>query len=378
MKKPKLKFQTLAIKSTESTFSNSEPVSTPIYLSSTYKRNADGSYNNDLVYSRNDNPNRNIVETSIAKLEKGSYGLAFSSGLAAISAVFQLLKAGDHIILPDDAYYAVKKLMNTVLKRWELSYSLVDMTNLAEVKSVVQKNTRLIWLESPSNPQLKISDIKAIAEIAKKNNMLTVVDNTWLTPVLQNPIKLGADIVVHSSTKYFGGHSDVVGGCVVLNNTELAESLKAIQTLSGAVPSPFDCWLIARGVQTLHLRVSKQTKNAIKLAKYFENHPKISQVNYPGLKSHPQHKLAKKQQNNGFGAMISILLDMSENESFNLITRLKLFTSATSLGGVESLVEHRKSVEGVTSTTPGNLIRISVGIEHIDDLIVDWEQALTS
>ena len=376
MNKTKLKFETLAIKSTENTFENSKPVSTPIYLSSTYKRNNDGSYNNDFVYSRSDNPNRSILESSIAKLESSNYGFAFSSGLGAISAIFQLLKAGDHIVLPDDAYYAGKKLMNDVLKRWDLTYSLVNMNDIVAVKNTIQNNTRLIWIESPSNPLLKIADIQLISELAKENDILTVVDNTWLTPVFQNPIKLGVDIVVHSSTKYFGGHSDVVGGCVVLNDAKLAENLKAIQTLSGAVPSPFDCWLISRGIQTLHLRISKQTENALKLAKYLEKHPKVIQVNYPGLKSHPQHKLAKKQQNNGYGAMISILLDMNENESYKMSTKLKLFTSATSLGGVESLVEHRKSVEGITSTTPGNLIRISVGIEHIDDLKADWKQGL--
>jgi len=377
MKKTKHQFETLAIKSTENTFINSDPVSTPIYLSSTYKRNEDGSYNNDFIYSRNGNPNRNIVETSIAALEGANYGFAFASGIGAISAVFQLLKAGDHIILPDDVYYAVNKLIEDVLKRWNLTYSMIDMSNIEAVENAIQQNTQLIWLESPSNPQLKISDIKSISKIAKKNNILTVVDNTWLTPVFQSPMKLGADIVVHSSTKYFGGHSDVLGGCVVLNDSKLADGLKAIQRLSGAVPSPFDCWLIGRGIQTLHLRITKQTKNAFKLAKYLESHPKVLQVLYPGLKSHPQHKLAKKQQNKGYGAMVSILLNMTEEETYNISTKLKLFTSATSLGGVESLVEHRKSVEGPDSLTPNNLIRISVGIEHIDDLIADWEQVLS-
>ena len=303
---------------------------------------------------------------------------AFASGIGAISAVFQLLKVGDHVILPDDVYYAVNKLMEDVLKRWNLTYSMIDMSNIEDVENAIQQNTQLIWLESPSNPQLKISDIKSISKIAKKNNILTVVDNTWLTPVFQNPMKLGADIVVHSSTKYFGGHSDVLGGCVVLNDSKLADDIKAIQRLSGAVPSPFDCWLIGRGIQTLHLRITKQTKNAFKLAKYLESHPKVLQVLYPGLKSHPQHKLAKKQQNKGYGAMVSILLNMTEEETYNISTKLKLFTSATSLGGVESLVEHRKSVEGPDSLTPNNLIRISVGIEHIDDLKADWEQALSS
>lgn len=374
--KPKPKFETIAIKSIENRCKSSEPVSTPIYLSTTYKRNKDGSYANDLIYSRNDNPNRKIVEQSIAQLENGKYAFAFSSGMAAITAVFQSLKSGDHIILPNDIYYAIKKLMQEVFKRWNLTYDLVEMTNIEAIKEAIRPNTSLIWIETPSNPQLKISDISEIVNLASSNKIKCAVDNTWATPVLQNPLALGADIVMHSSTKYFGGHSDVIGGCIVLNNDELAKNIKSIQQLSGAVPSPFDCWLISRGIQTLHLRISKQTENALKLAKYLEKNPKVIQVNYPGLKSHPQHKLAKKQQNNGYGAMISILLDMNENESYKMSTKLKLFTSATSLGGVESLVEHRKSVEGITSTTPGNLIRISVGIEHIDDLKADWKQGL--
>lgn len=374
----KPKFETIAIKSTENKFSDSTPVSTPIYLSSTYKRNSDGSYTNDFVYSRANNPNRAIVEESIAILENGKQAFAFSSGMAAISAVFQSLKTGDHILLPDDIYYAVKRLMEEVLKRWNLSYDLVDMSNIEAVEKAVKPNTALIWVESPSNPQLKLSDIVAIAEIAHKNKALCTVDNTWLTPVFQNPLELGADIVVHSTTKYFGGHSDVIGGCVVMNDAKIAEKIKNIQILSGAVPAPFDCWLIARGIQTLKLRVKQQSKNALKLAKYLESHPKIEKVLYPGLESHPQHLLAKKQQKKGFGAMLSVLIKGNETETTSIASKLVYFTLATSLGGVESLVEHRKSVEGADSPTPYNLLRISVGIEHIDDLISDWKKALSS
>ena len=374
----KPKFETIAIKSTENKFSDSTPVSTPIYLSSTYKRNSDGSYTNDFVYSRANNPNRAIVEESIAILENGKQAFAFSSGMAAISAVFQSLKTGDHILLPNDIYYAVKRLMEEVLKRWNLSYDLVDMSNIEAVEKAVKPNTALIWVESPSNPQLKLSDIVAIAEIAHKNKALCTVDNTWLTPVFQNPLELGADIVVHSTTKYFGGHSDVIGGCVVMNDAKIAEKIKNIQILSGAVPAPFDCWLIARGIQTLKLRVKQQSKNALKLAKYLESHPKIEKVLYPGLESHPQHLLAKKQQKKGFGAMLSVLIKGNETETTSIASKLVYFTLATSLGGVESLVEHRKSVEGADSPTPYNLLRISVGIEHIDDLISDWKKALSS
>lgn len=375
--KSKPKFETKAIKSTENKCVDSEPVSTPIYLSTTYKRNDDGTYNNDFIYSRIDNPNRKIVENSIALLENGKYAFAFSSGMAAISAVFQSLKTGDHVILPNDIYYAIKKLMEKVFKRWRLSYDFVEMTNLDAVKNAIRPNTSLIWIESPSNPLLKISDISAIANMAHKNNIKCAVDNTWATPVLQNPLELGADLVMHSSTKYFGGHSDVIGGCIVVNEAKLAETIKSIQLLSGAVPSPFDCWLIARGIQTLHLRIMKQTENALRLAKFLEGHPRIEKVNYPGLKSHPQHLVAKKQQKNGFGAMLSVLIKATETGTFNISTKLNYFTTATSLGGVESLVEHRKSVEGINSPTPENLLRISVGIEHIDDLIADWENALS-
>ncbi len=373
----KPKFETLAIKSTEYTFSDINSVSVPLYLSSTYKRNADGSYNNDFVYSRNDNPNRQIIEKSIVKLENATYGFAFSSGMAAVSAILQSLKTGDHVILPDDIYFTIKKLFNDVLIDWGLSYTQVDMTDLKALKNAIKPNTTLIWIETPSNPQLKLSDIESISRISHNNNAICVVDNTWLTPVLQNPLNFGADIVIHSTTKYFGGHSDVLGGAVVLNDKRIAAKLKSIQLLNGAVPAPFDCWLIGRGIQTLHLRVSKQSENALKLASFLEKHPKIEQVNYPGLKSHPQYNLAVKQQNNGFGAMLSILIKGTEKEAFKISTKLKYFTTATSLGGVESLVEHRKSVEGPDSLTPNNLIRISVGIEHIDDLIADWEQALS-
>lgn len=371
------KFETIAIKSTENKYSDSTPVSTPIYLSSTYIRNNDGSYTNDFVYSRTNNPNRAIVEESIALLENGKHAFAFSSGMAAVSAVFQSLKTGDHILLPDDIYFAIKKLMEEVFKRWNLSYDMVDMSNIETLKKAIKPNTALIWVESPSNPQLKLSDIAVIAEIAHQNKAICAVDNTWLTPVFQNPLALGADIVVHSTTKYFGGHSDVIGGCVVVNDEIIAEKIKNIQILSGAVPAPFDCWLIARGIQTLKLRIKKQSKNALKLANYLENHPKVEKVLYSGLKSHPQHLLAKKQQKKGFGAMISILIRGNEQDTINISTKLKYFTIATSLGGVESLVEHRKSLEGKGSLTPENLLRISVGIEHIDDLIADWKNALS-
>lgn len=373
-----MKFETLAIKSIENNLANTNAVSVPIYLSTTFVRNEDGSYNNDFSYSRSNNPNRQVLEHSIAALENGKVCYTFSSGMAAISAIFQSLSTGDHIILPDDVYYNVYLLITEVFERWGLEFTVVDMSNKNETISAIKDNTKLIWIETPSNPQLKITDIEQISEIAKKNNILIAVDNTWPTPVLLKPLDLGADIVMHSTTKYFGGHSDVLGGCVVLKeNNETAQKLSDIQTLSGGVPSPFDCWLISRGIQTLYLRVTAQTKTAKKLAKFLEKHPQIEKVNYPGLKSHPQFNIAKKQMKNGYGAMLSVLIKGNAETANKIANKLKIFTIATSLGGVESLVEHRKSVEGINSNTPENLLRISVGLENVNDLIEDWTQALS-
>lgn len=375
--KSKLKFETRAIKSTLNELTHVKPVSTPIYLSSTYERNPDGTYNNDFQYTRSDNPNRRILENSIAQLENGEVCFAFSSGMAAISAILQSLKTGDHIILPDDVYFNIYTLMTDVFERWGLEASLVDMSDLKIVENAIKSNTTMIWVETPSNPQLKITDIQAVANLASAHDAILVVDNTWPSPVLQNPLDLGADMVMHSTTKYFGGHSDVLGGCVVLKeNNEMAERIHNIQKLAGAVPSPFDCWLITRGIQTLHLRVMAQTKSAQSLAEFLETHPKVKKVSYPGLKSHAQHVIAKKQMVNGFGAMLSVLIKGDEQNAIDVSNKLTHFTTATSLGGVESLVEHRSSVEGLNSQTPENLLRISVGLENIDDLIDDWKQAL--
>jgi cystathionine gamma-synthase len=375
--KSKPKFETRAITSTKSELADIKPVSTPIYLSSTFERNEDGSYNEGFQYSRSNNPNRQLLEKSIAELENGAISYAFSSGMAAVSAIFQSLKSGDHILLPDDVYYNIYMLMSDVFERWGLEATAVDMSDLNCVVNNFQTNTALVWIETPSNPQLKITDIAALAKLTKDHHALLVVDNTWPTPVLQNPLDLGADIVMHSTTKYFGGHSDVLGGCVVLREDgEISQRIHNIQKLAGAVPSPFDCWLITRGIQTLYLRVMAQTKTAHKLAEFLEHHPKIEKVSYPGLLSHPQHDIAKKQMNNGYGAMLSVMVLGSSDQAMNVANNLQLFATATSLGGVESLVEHRLSVEGPDSQTPENLLRISIGLENIDDLINDWQQAL--
>jgi len=372
-----MQFPTRAIHSTLLKEADIRPVSTPIYLSTNYHRNTDGTYNQNYIYSRADNPNRRIVERSIAELEGGKVAYAFGSGMAAIHAVFQSLKAGDHVLLPDDVYFNVLLLVREVLGRWNLSFDQVNMADPASVQAAFKANTKLIWLETPSNPQLKLTDIAAVAQLAKAQGALVVVDNTWPTPVLMKPIELGADVVIHSTTKYFGGHSDVMGGCVVLKEEdEVAERIRNIQLFAGGIPSPFDCWLVARGVQSVHLRVMAQTRSAQQLAEFLELHPAIERVLYPGLPSHPQHSLAKEQMPNGYGAMLSVLVKGNGDTADAITTRLQHFTYATSLGGVESLVERRKAVEGDHSTTPENLLRLSIGLEAVEDLIADWELAL--
>jgi cystathionine gamma-synthase len=303
--------------------------------------------------------------------------LAFASGMAATTALFQALKSGDHIIVPDDAYYATAVLVSEVFEQWGLSMTKVNMTDLEQIKQSIQPNTKLIWIETPSNPQLKVTDIEGVSKIAHDAGALVAVDNTWATPIMQRCLDLGADIVMHSTTKYFGGHSDILSGALIFKeNNALSEKIKTIQKLTGGVPSPFDCWLISRGIKTLPLRVKAQTVNAMKLAEYLSQHPQIEVVHYPGLTSHPQHNVAKKQMTGGFGAMLSVQIKGDAQNAMALTGRLKLFTTATSLGGVESLIEHRKSVEGADSPSPENLLRVSVGIEDIEDLIEDWRVAL--
>jgi cystathionine gamma-synthase len=371
-----MKIETLAITST-TLHDDKRAVIPPIYLSTTFERKADGTFDkDDYIYNRLDNPNRRMLEKSLAVMEKGDAAFAFASGLAAVAAVFQTLKTGDHVVLPDDAYYAVIVLAEDMFKDFGITSTRVNQADLAQVAAAITPQTRLIWLETPSNPQLRIVDISAIARLAREANALCVVDNTWATPIWQNPITLGADIAMHSTTKYFGGHSDLLGGALVVNkNPILAEKLRKIQKVGGAVPSPFDCWLAARGIRTMPLRVKAQTTSATKLAKFLESHSAIAAVYYPHLPSHPQYEVAKKQMR-GAGGMLSVEVNGGRNAAMKLANTLKLFAHATSLGGVESLIEHRKSIEGEASQTPDNLLRISVGLEHPTDLIADFRQAL--
>ena len=372
-----MKLETLAIQSTLMPDANAGAVVPPIYLSTTFEREADGSYKHGYVYSRADNPNRKLLESSLAALENGAVAFAFASGMAATTALFQSLKYGDHLIVPNDVYYATNVLITEVFVQWGLEMTKVDMTDLEEVKAAIQPNTKLIWIETPSNPELKITDIEAMANLAHANGAILAVDNTWATPVMQRCFQWGADVIMHSTSKFFGGHSDVLSGALIFKEEGgLSEKIRIIQKLTGGVPSPFDCWLITRGIKTLPLRVKAQTESAIKLAKYLSQHPHIEAVHYPGLASHPQHEIAKRQMMGGFGAMLAVQIKGDAKNAMAVTGMLKLFTTATSLGGVESLIEHRKSVESPDSPTPDNLLRISVGLENIDDLIEDWEVAL--
>lgn len=372
-----MNLETLAIQVTRFHDANASAVTTPIYLSTTYERDAEGNLPHGFLYTRGNNPNRDLLEKSLAALEGGTVGLAFGSGMAAISALFQALKPGDHVITTPFAYYAAQRLLVDVFEPWGLEFSLVDTSNMEAVEKAIRPTTKLFWLETPSNPLLYLTDLPALSRLAHAVGALCAVDNTWATPVLQNPIAFGADVVMHSTTKYFGGHSDVLGGALVLaQDDELAVRLRQIQNLTGGVPSPFDCWLITRGIQTMPLRVKAQSASALPIAQWLESHPAVERVHYPGLLSHPQHEIAKAQMKNGFGGMLSFEVRGGVPGAKKVAGALKVFTQATSLGGVESLIEPRKIYEGPDSPTPDGLLRVSVGLEHLDDLIADLDQAL--
>jgi|SRR6185312_4038435 len=350
-------------------------VAPPIHLSTTFERKPDYSPEG-YIYGRSANPNREQLETCLMALEGGAAAMAFASGSAAASTVFQALKPDDHVICSRDAYHNILRILREVMTAWSLKVSFVDASDLDEVRSAVTAQTRLIWVESPSNPLLKITDLAAVADIAHQAGAWAVCDSTFASPVLQRPLAFGMDLVMHSATKYLGGHSDVVGGVLVARELgPLAERLRYLQGTGGAILSPFDCWLVLRGTATLDVRVRAQSENALKIARWLEQHRVVEKVLHPGLESHPQHALAKRQMS-GFGAMLSFCVRGGETAAKQVAGKVKLFTRATSLGGVESLIEHRASVEGPESLTPKNLLRVSAGLEHPDDLIADLEQAL--
>ena len=351
-------------------------VTPPIHLSTTFEREADGSYPRGYIYSRTANPNRDALEQCLAALEGGAAAAAFSSGSAATMAVFQALAPADHVIAPTDVYHGTARLLREVLLPWGLDTSFVDMTDPGRIAQAIKPSTKLIWVETPSNPLLKIADIGRIAEIAHEAGALCACDNSWATPVLQRPFELGADVIVHATTKYLGGHGDVLGGAMISRVEDgFFQRMRKIQGLGGAVPSPFDCWLVLRGVPTLPYRMRAHSENALKVATYLSQHPGVEAVHYPGLKEHPGFEVAARQMALP-GGMLSFQVKGERKEAFEVAAKVKVFTRATSLGGVESLIEHRASVEGPETRTPDNLLRLSVGLEHPDDLIEDLAQAL--
>lgn len=373
-----MKKETQAIHATNLVDETAGAIATPIFLTTTFARDADGSYPKGHMYSRNSNPNRDALEKGLAVLEGGAKAFAFASGLAAVSAVFQCMKSGDHVLMPAVGYYASMKLAEEIMGPWGLQMSQVDMENLEAIKGAIKPNTKLIWVETPANPLLGISDIQAICTLAHSHGIFVGVDNTIATPILQNPISLGADIVMHATTKYIGGHSDVLGGAIIMKEeNDWSARIKRVQILMGATQNPLDCYLLARGLKTLPLRMREHSASALALAQKLEKHKAIEKVHYPGLVSHPQHELAKRQMPHGFSGMISIQIKGDEANARRVASKLTLFQQATSLGGVESLAEHRKSIEGPDSKTPGNLVRLSIGLEHVDDLWEDLNQALS-
>ncbi len=377
------KFETRAIHAGCEPDPGTGAIMTPIFQTSTYVQESPGKHKG-YDYSRTHNPTRTALERNIASLEEGNYGLAFSSGMSAITAITHMLSAGDHIICSDDVYGGTFRLFDKVLKKFNLEFDFIDLTSLQSMERYIKNTTKLVWLESPSNPLLKLINIELIACIAKKHNILVVVDNTFATPFFQKPLKLGADIVMHSTTKYLNGHSDVIGGALVMNDQELYDKLQFLQNAAGGVPGPFDCFLVLRGIKTLAIRMERHAENALKIAQFLENHPKVRRVIYPGLSSHPQHELAQKQMS-GFGGIITFFIKGGLKAARRFLERVKIFSLAESLGGVESLIEHPaimthaslpKEVREKIGISD-ELIRVSVGIEHVDDLISDLAQALT-
>jgi cystathionine gamma-synthase len=370
-----MKIETIAIHAGNHTDESSKAVIQPIVTSTTFERAEDGTFPSGYTYSRSSNPNRTLLENVLAKLEGGADAASFASGNAAGMAIFQSLPPGTHIIAPDDMYHGLRNQLKNLFTG-VLSFDFIDVNNSEVLQSHIKPETGLIWIETPSNPLLKITDIKKVVAIAKKNDIKIACDNTFATPVCQQPLSLGADLVMHSATKYFGGHSDLMGGALITKEkNNWWAKIRQVQEYGGAIPSPMDCYMLARSIKTLPYRMRGHSQNAQLLAEFLEKHPKVESVMYPGLPSHPQHEIAKAQMA-GFSGMLSFCVKGGEEEAKRVINRLKLFTRATSLGGVESLVEHRATVEGPDTKTPFNLLRVSVGLEHIDDLIADLAQAL--
>ncbi len=366
--------ETLAIHAGRAVDPTTGAIAPPLYLSTTFEREPDGSYPAGFDYIRDGHPNRRALEQTLAALEGGRHAVAFASGSAAAMAVFHAC-GGKHIVASHDAYHGTLRQIRDVLPRWGTEVTFVATTSLDAVRAALTADTALLWVETPSNPLLRISDLTAIAAAAKEHGIAMAVDNTFATPVLQRPLGLGADLVVHSTTKFIGGHSDVCGGAVVGNDGQIIDRVQEYHKRGGAVPSAFDCWLLQRSLATLPLRVRQQSASAMAIAAFLERHPAVESVSYPGLPSHPDHELARRQMN-GYGGMLSFCVHGGRDEAFGVAARVDTITRATSLGGVESLIEHRASVEGPQSHAPPNLLRLAVGLEHPDDLVADLAQAL--
>ncbi|GCE05516.1 cystathionine gamma-synthase [Dictyobacter aurantiacus] len=377
-----MKFSTKAIHAGQEPDPSTGAIMTPIFQTSTYAQTGLGGHKG-YEYSRSGNPTRTALEDCIAALENSEYGLAFASGLAAEQAVLSLLKTGDHMVACDDLYGGTYRIFERVLSRYQIETSYVSAASTKDYEKAIRPNTKLIWLETPTNPLLRLVDIKAIAEIAHRHNILVVVDNTFSSPYFQQPLELGADIVLHSTTKYINGHSDVVGGAAVFKDKEVYEAVKFYQNAAGGVPGPFDSWLTLRGIKTLAVRMRQHEENAHTVARFLSEHPRIEKVYYPGLASHPDHELAKRQMK-GFGGMVSFQFTGTLEDVDQVVRRLQIITFAESLGGVESLICHPASMthgsipreireaRGLTDT----LLRLSVGIEDAEDIVRDLEQAL--
>jgi cystathionine gamma-synthase len=370
-----MKIETIAVHGGRSVDPATGAVASPIYLSTTFERDIEGTYSRGFMYTRNANPNRQALERGVSMLEGGEAAAAFASGTGATMAILQALSPGDHVLAHVDAYYGTSRLIHEIFLRWGLEADFVDMSDPDAVRKALRPNTKLAWAETPSNPLLKIVDLAAVAEIVRGPGAIFVCDNTW-APVLQRPFDLGADLILHSTTKYFGGHCDVLGGIVVAKTeSEFFQRIRSIQYEGGAVPSPFDCWLILRGMRTLPWRMRAHSENALKIAEFLARHPKVKRVHYPGLQSHPRHKIALKQMS-ASGGMLSLEVKDGYDAAMQVAAKTKIFIRATSLGGVESLIEHRASIEGPGTTSPEGLLRLSIGLENADDLIEDLGRAL--
>jgi len=377
--KNEYRFETLAIHAGQPPDPATGAVITPIYQTSTYVQ-TDIGVHRGYEYSRTGNPTRTALEACLAALEGADFGLAFASGMAAIDILLRLVRPGQHVLLGDDVYGGTYRLFDQVLRDYSLSFSVADMTDLEAVSAAMRPETRLVWVETPTNPLLKIADIAAISEVAHQAGAQVAVDNTFASPYLQQPLALGADYVVHSTTKYLGGHSDVVGGAILTNDGDAYQRLKFLQNAVGSVPGPMDCWLVLRGLKTLALRMERHCANARRVAAFLAEHPAVARVHYPGLPGDPGHALAARQMRD-FGGMVSLVVKGGEAAARQVVTTTHLFALAESLGGVESLIEHpasmtHASVAGSPLAVEPGLIRLSVGVEHADDLITDLEQAL--